>query len=440
MSVTLTDIILSEDDQKRFASVYEAFTNNGIAMREDKVERLELEDLLSTPDATRFIPKVVETVVREALEPNLLVVPSVFDEIRLEAGRSIQIGAVGALQAAEIPEGGEYPERQPSLDGGDMVAITISKKGLMIRVTDEMISDSQWDVIGLWLRQAGRALARLKELKALKLLNAMGTTVFNNYQDGSDDGIEGSCTGRDITGAPNGTMTLNDLFDMYTYLVLRGFNPDTLIMHPLAWKVFMTDAEVREIIKDGNSVATRQLPMGQTSPGWGTSHGGRGLRTTGTGTGYSSTQGTGADSVLGKIGANPWVTTLNPLASTYHLPPRIGIPMQVLVSPFVRYHATVTGSTKPSTSVILLDSSSTGVLVTRDPVSTEEFDDAARDIRALKIRERYGYGLQEQGKSVAVARNVMIDRNYVFDNVNQASLNNIDQTTTLPSGITHGEV
>ena len=167
MSVTLTDIILSEDDQKRFASVYEAFTNNGIAMREDKVERLELEDLLSTPDATRFIPKVVETVVREALEPNLLVVPSVFDEIRLEAGRSIQIGAVGALQAAEIPEGGEYPERQPSLDGGDMVAITISKKGLMIRVTDEMISDSQWDVIGLWLRQAGRALARLKELKAL---------------------------------------------------------------------------------------------------------------------------------------------------------------------------------------------------------------------------------------------------------------------------------
>jgi hypothetical protein len=32
-----------------------------------------------------------------------------------------------------------------------------------VKITDEMINDSQWDVIGMHLRAAGKALARLKE-------------------------------------------------------------------------------------------------------------------------------------------------------------------------------------------------------------------------------------------------------------------------------------
>jgi len=441
MGKILEDAIVTEKDRKTFGKFYEAFTNNGIVATENKMPaQLSIEDLLTTPDATRFIPKVVETVVREALEPNLVVVPNVFEEVQLQAGRSIQIGSVGAIIAGEVSETGEYPERQPDLDGGDMVAVAVSKKGVMLRVSDEMITDSQWDVVGLWLRAAGRALARLKEVKGLKLLNDMGVTVFNNYQGGSDDGIEGTTTGRDITGAANGTMTLNDFFDMWTYLVLRGFNPDTLIVHPLAWKLFMTDTELREVLKEGDSLQSRSLPQGAPSPGWGTSHNGWGLRTTATGAGVSSTQGSGPDSILGKIGANPWVTGLNPLAATFFIPPRLGVPLRVLVTPYVRFDQGLTGTTKPSTSVILLDSSSTGVLVTRDPVETEEFDDPARDIRALKIRERYGFGLHEQGKSVAVARNILIDRNYNFENANNQVLTVINQASTLPSGVTHADL
>ncbi len=142
-----------EKQRKAFERVYSAFTNNGHV--EDSV--LEMKDLMTTPDVTRFIPDVVETIVREALEPNLMIIPNLFDEVRIERGQRIQIGAIGALTAAEVAEGGEYKENDLQMDGGDMVSINISKHGLMIRVTDEMISDSQFDLIGLWLRAAGRA-------------------------------------------------------------------------------------------------------------------------------------------------------------------------------------------------------------------------------------------------------------------------------------------
>lgn len=419
----------------------QAFSNNGLCERDGHVGRIQVNDLLSTPDATRFIPAVVETVVREALEPNLLVVPSLFQEVMLEAGRSIQIGAIGAMYAADIREGGEYPERQMDLDGGDMVAITVGKSGIMVRVTDEMIEDSQFDVIGLWLRMAGRALARHKEIKALKLLDSMGITLFDNKEAASANPTGeaasseyGITTGRGIDGAQNGTMSTNDLFEMYSYSVTRGFTPNVLLLHPLAWKVFMTDEEMREVVLQGNTVVSNRLPDGSPAPAWATSHGKLGLRTTATGAGIGDKRGTGPDSVLGKIGANPWVQTLNPLGATFNIAPRyLPSPLTVLVTPYVPYtpsavitptdgYSSTDTRVRPVCSVMLCDSENTGVLVTKDRVSTEEFDDPARDIRALKIRERYGFGLNEQGKSVMLARNVVIDRNYVFENVNQIAL------------------
>jgi len=424
------------DDLPAIKNMYDVFTNNGwcISEKDQVPARLSIQDTLATPDATRFIPRVVQYIVREALEPNLLVVPNLFEEVRMEAGRMIEIGAIGAIHAAEIPEGTPYPERMPDLDGGDMVSVAVSKHGLKISVTDELIADSQWDVMALWLRAAGRALARHKEKKALQLLNAMGATVFNNDQTTATDlGVEGALTGRGIDGTANGTMTLNDIFDMYTFLVLRGFTPDVLLMHPLAWKVFSIDPEVREIVLRGATLATRRLPDGQPAPGWMTGHGGLGLRTKATGTdGPDSTAGTQLRA------PSAFVTTLNPLNATFNIAPKgLPSPMTVLVSPHVPFTPSVTGVSKPGTSVIMCDSGATGVIVVRDPVGTEEFDDPARDIRAMKIRERYGLAVIEQGRGVAVAKNVIVDRNYVFDNVNQQTLAEISQSTTQPSGATY---
>ena len=58
----------------------------------------------------------------------------------------VQIGAIGSMHADIVVEGGEYPTADLDVDGGDMVSMAVLKHGLMIRVTDEVIEDSQWDV------------------------------------------------------------------------------------------------------------------------------------------------------------------------------------------------------------------------------------------------------------------------------------------------------
>jgi hypothetical protein len=382
-------------------------------------------------------------IVREALEPNLLLIPNLFTPLNIPNGRVIQIGAVGSMVAAEIPEGAEYPTQDLDLDGGNAVSVTITKHGLQVRITDETVDDSSWDIIGMWLRAAGKALARHKETAAAKLINELGVTVFDNRTPSgvADPNEYGTLTGRDITGAFNGSMTINDIFDLWAFLAMRGFTPDTLIMHPLAWKVFAIDPEIREIVLRGNTLATRRMPAGTYSPGWGTTHEGRGLRTTATGQGIGTGYGTPAGAVTGKIGADPWVQTLNPLGATWNIAPQyLPSPLTVIVSPYVPYlqgGATISTGTPavsrnyPTTSVIMCQSDVCGIIIQKTPVGVEEWDDPARDIRALKIRERWGMQLMEQGKGVAKAANVVVARNYVFDNVNSTTLLEHDFTTAI---------
>ena len=271
----------------------------------------------------------------------------------------------------------------------------------------------------------------------------MGNTVFDNVSPGAvaDPTQYGSMTGRDITGAFNGSMTLNDIFDLYAWLVMRGFTPDTMILHPLAWKTMAIDPQIREIVLNGAVLATRQMPQGSPSPGWGTSHEGLGLRTTATGLGVAAGQGTPAGGPDGKIGASPWVSNLNPLAATFNVAPKyLPTPLRVLVSPYAVYQRggrrissgspSVTRS-YPTTTVTLLDSANCGILVQRTPVSIEEYDDPARDIRAMKIMEKWGMHLLEQGKAVACAKNVVITENFVFDNSNVVTLQPHDRTAAI---------
>ena len=412
--------------------LYDAFTNNGIVglpTKDKHIVQLEfkdvfnlpsafskvedLKDTITTKDLTRFIETSVTRIVREALEPNLLIVPMLFQAIQYEGpGRSVEIGSMGAIHAATVPEGGEYPEVEFNFGDGDMVQVGLEKHGLKLRVTEEVISDNLFDVFGLWLRMAGRALARHKEQYGMKLLSDMGIDVFNN--DNPSGSELGATTGRAIDGSKNNTMTTNDIFDLYTYLYLRGFMPNVLLMNPLAWKTFMTDAETREIVLQGAVLASRQLPEGSPAPGYGTGHNGLGLRTTAT--------GVPLDDPNKVAGNNPFVTSLNPLGATFYIAPRyLPTPITVIVSPHVPY-VPATGAAKPKTDIIMADSTRCGILITKEGVSLDEWNDPERDIRAMRIKERWGMALFEQGKGVAVARNVTIDRNYSFENVNQVTI------------------
>ena len=66
----------------------------------------------------------------------------------------------------------------------------------------------------------------------------------------------------------------------------------------------------------------------------------------------------------------------------------------------------------------MADSTNCGLLMTKEGVSMDEWNDPERDIRAMKLKERWGMALLAQGKGVACARDVVLTDHYVFDNVN----------------------
>jgi hypothetical protein len=389
-----------KDGFKKMAEA--AFLNNGVV---EDGKRMKIKDLLVSSDASIFLPKVISSVVKEAVEPVLTISNNFFQTVRINQGRSIEFPAVGALTAEDVAEGSAYPEKQLEIGSGNVVAINVTKSGVLVRVTEEMIEDSQWDVIGLHLRAAGRALAHHKESKCSTLFSTFGYKVFDNVEPTT--GVVGATTGRGIDGAVNGSLHLDDIFDMIAYLINSGFTPKTILMHPLAWLMVAKNPMLRE------------MAWMQNQNYWG------GM--------FSGSVGqTGWDAAQ-----NLKYKTIAPNLSTTQTTIPQGVfpvPLRVLVSPYVRFvpkgaavvkqsDGTSAGNTlvttsglakTPLTDVYVIDDSEAGILVQKDDISTEQFDDPAKDIRQLKIRERYGLGLLSQGKSVVVARNIAIANSYDF--------------------------
>ena len=97
--------------------------------------QVTIEDALSVPNAPMLMPKVISNIVKEAAEP-LLVGTSLLQRINYSYGQTITFPAVGALVAADIAEGMEYPERSLQM-GGSTVTASIGKSGVAVKVTDE---------------------------------------------------------------------------------------------------------------------------------------------------------------------------------------------------------------------------------------------------------------------------------------------------------------
>ena len=106
--------------------------------------------------------------------------------------------------------------------------------------------------------------------------------------------------------------------------------------------------------------------------------------------------------------------------------------MKVIISHLVPFTPAALVGGKPTTNIIMADSQRCGILVTREAASPDQADIFERDVHQVKVKERYGLGVFDQGKGIAVARNVIVDRNYVFDNVNSVTLPNIVQTPITP--------
>ena len=391
--------------QDKYENAYKVWMNNGYEKQEDQFDSMkkdqkigysDLCDALSTPDASILIPKVISNVVKEAIEP-LLVGTSLLQTIRFSAGQQITFPAAGAFTAEDIPEGGEYPERKLEVAG--TVTAFIGKSGVKVRITDEMLRYSQYDVMSMHIRAAGRAMARHKETKIFNMINNEGQTIFDNNVTTLQT------SGRDSAGAGNGTITLDDLLVMYSKIVERGFIPNALLMSPLGWLIFARDPILRAFgFANGGPIFS---PM-QGQPGLAKSW-------------YQGGSNVGA------------VATAQNTASTYANVPNIfPAPLRIIVSPFISY-TSQSGTTAAYTNIIMCDTNELGIMVMDEEITTEEWDDPNRDIRAIKFRERYGIGILNEGYGIAVAKNVNIARAYDFEDAltwqaGSGALTSINQT------------
>lgn len=356
---------------------------NGVSMT--------FQDALAVPNFPVAFKKVVTTLVLEAQEP-ILVGAKLFPKIRYDGyGSQVNFQTFGALgmESLDMAEGQEYPEFSLT-NGGGQVTATVSKSGIALKVTEEMIKYSQWDVVAMHVRQAGYLLARWKEKKIFDLLNNSGYVVFDNANPSQAE--IGRTTGRGLDGAGNGSFTADDMYEMYASMLAKGFTPDTILCHPLAWATFVKDPVLREIALGtgnlGNWFTSMPTDVSPALPeAW-----------------------KRANKLSGESIYNPTAAERSGTQqSVFKLPSYFpGTNLRIIPSPQVPFNAD-----EKTTSIIMLDSTNFGAMVVAEEPTMDEWRDPARDIFKIKIRERYGFALFNQGQSVAVARNVSIEPNEI---------------------------
>lgn len=298
---------------------------------------------------------------------NTLVITPLLEEIEVEPGPSLTITVptfVGAFgQNLDVGEGTEYPELTLKSGAGAIAHVNIGKSGIAISITKETIEFSRFDILNAAINEALKALARWKEHKAVKMFTESAKIVKNGG------------SGVDISGQPNGGLTLDDIIEVAVQFMEKGFNMDTLIMHPLAYPIFAMNGTLRAFFFKslGENGAFFNWPRvngrGQPRP-------------------YE---------VMGKT-----TNLLGRNIASIELPTGIlGKPLRIILSPAVSYNP----DTK-ETDIYVIDSENVGWLFTAERPTTEEFSDPLRDIQRLKIRERYGMAPKYDGAAIGIIKGV----------------------------------
>lgn len=325
----------------------------------------EIKEFLGTRDALWMFPRVVSSVLYEAAEPKQLITP-LLNVVRIGTGvRTVDYHAIGALQAHEMTETQEYPEEHLAWSEGAETA-KVTKKGLRIPFSEEMIEDSLFDLMSLYLRAAGKAMMRKKEQIAHQKFFANAQMILSNADETPD--LPGT-NGLDSNAALNDTIDAMDWLYVFGQMVQSGRTPTHVLINPLAWAMWADDPIVRSFAYYNS---------------------GPGLR------GEGTTKVAGLTPGLDNSSMAAFLAKTAPMG------------LQVIVSPFVPYNATTN-----VTDVYVLDADDIGALTIRDDMSVENFIDPTRDIVNLKVKERYDITvIPSEGINIAKIGSVKVDRNY----------------------------
>lgn len=340
--------------------------------------RASIQEALMSTDTTRLIPKVIEGQLREAAEPEYLAT-RFMNTVHVDGGNSAVyvIPVVGELYATEVGEATRYNEQNVDFNTVEngQIEIRVKKIGLKVSISEEAIQDSSWDIYGINVKKMGRAMARYKEEWCFNSFSTHGHIVFDN--DKRKQFPNSGTTGRAQDGSFNDTLSVEDFLDLVLALMSNDRTPTDIIMHPLTWVIFARNSMIGNGLTFGALGGSQVHPWGatQTTPGF---------------AGLSAEQG-------------PQKLIMTPEQTQNRLP----VPLAINFSPFVRFD-----KQNKRFDMYCIDRSEVGVIVEREGLSTENWTDPERDIRLLKVKERYGVGILSNGRGITVARNIAVAPTY----------------------------
>lgn len=341
--------------------------------------KVNVRETITTTDSIKMIPSIITGQLREAMEPELLGA-KFMNTVNVEGGSNSTvyvIPIIGEVVASEVSEGGRYNEdtAEVSTIENNSLEIRVKKIGLKISITEEAITDSTWDILGINMRKMARAMARYKEEWVFNTFSTHGHTVFDNAL--GKQMPEAATTGCGADGQPNGTLSVEDFIDMVLALMGQGFSATDVIMHPLIWLVFAKNSML------GNGMTWGALGGQSVSP-WNTVQGTPGFA------GMSNT-GEGQKFIL----------------KPEQVQNRLPMPLTINFSPFVRFD-----KIDKKFDMYCIDRTEVGVIVQKEALSTENWSDVERDLRNLKCKERYGVGILNSGKAISVCKNLNVAPSY----------------------------
>ena len=377
-----------------------AFKNNGAVTGElDKngsPVRLSFADAITSTSHPIAFKRVIEELVIEGVEPNLighkLLTTMNWYGMNTEMVKFRTYGAMEDIDFS-MGEGMEYPELSLTGTSGQVTA-QVGKFGAAVSITEEEKTNSNWDVIGLHIRELGRAMARDKEKRIFNMINNSGYVLIDNAEP--DKSEIGRSTGRDLSGAGNGSFTADDMYEMYAKMLEHGFKPNVILCHPMAWAAFLKDPIMREHALHGggglgnwfNTMPTSNIGQGKFIPqAWKNA-----TKLSGP-TPFSPTQ----------------VEREGTQSSTFNFPSYFpGAGLTIIPSPHVPFDAE-----KRTHSIIMLDTNEVGALIQIEPPTFKGWDDHPRDISKVRIRERYALAVFNDGAAIGIAKNISLDHNEI---------------------------
>ncbi|MCX7610404.1 MAG: phage major capsid protein [Ignavibacterium sp.] len=351
----LKEFKLSEEEVKMIRKFEEAI-KEGLLDGNYNGALPRFTQMLSTPSAQVLIPKVIVGAMREVTEP-MYIGTKLYQRVRLEQGQSMIFPSIGAMRAYDVAEGQEIPEETLDFQTHETTEIRVKKSAVRVRFTEEMVQDSQWDIIAMSIREAGRALARHKEQKAFREFSIHGHVVFDNAIRSQYP--EAGTRGLDKDGNYNDTLSAEDFLDLIIAVMANEYTPTDILMHPLTWTVFAKNELAGAL---------------QASP-------------------YLHYPAKG----------NPKTMALGPESIQGRLP----FGFNVQLSPFIPFDT----KTKRF-DMYVVDRNNIGVQLVKTDLKVDKFTDPAVDIHNVKMVERYGFGVLNQGKAIAVARNIALEKSY----------------------------